>query len=210
MPRIPPVPEAAATDKVEQTYGRLREMFGNSDPLPAPFLVYARVPAFLQDFYMNFKKFCYTAGTLDEKTKSLLGLAVAGNLGCDVWADYLAQRAKTFGADEQALADVAGVASACAMYNAFFKFRDLSGSDLFSGMPVGLRAHTFAGTTLDDRLVELINIAISDLNGCKPCTEGHVGKARQLGVSDEQILETIQCTATLYSGIQFLKHAGPA
>jgi alkyl hydroperoxide reductase subunit D len=208
MPRILPVPEASATDKVEQTYGRLRELFESSAPLPEPFLLYARVPVFLQDFYMNFKKFCYAAGALDVRTKALLGLAVAGNFGCEPWADYFARRAAAQGADEQTLADVAGVASACAMYNAFFKFRDLSGSDLFAGMPVGLRAHTFGGTSLDARTVELINIAISDLNGCKPCTEGHVNKARQLGVTDEQILETIQCAATVFSGVQFLKHAG--
>lgn len=207
MPRIQPVSESTAADKVEQTYGRLHELFESTDPLPEPFLLYASVPAFLQDFYMNFKKFCYQAGALDVKTKSLLAVAVAGNFGCEPWAEYFAARAKANGGDDQALADVAGVASACAMYNTFFKFRDLSGSDLFSGMPVGLRAHTFAGTTLDDQTVELINIAISDLNGCKPCTEGHVAKARQLGLSDEQILETVQCAATLYSGIQFLKHA---
>src|SRR5262245_25562992 len=185
MPRIQPIPESAATDKVEQTYGRLREMFESTDPLPEPFLLYGRVPAFLQDFYMNFKKFCYSAGALDVKTKSLIALAVAGNSDCSQWAEYFAKRALAQGIEEQTLADVAGVASACTMYNVFFKFRDLSGSDLFSGMPVGLRAHTFAGTSLDDKTVELINIAISDLNGCKPCTEGHVAKARDLGVSDE-------------------------
>jgi alkyl hydroperoxide reductase subunit D len=208
MPRIEPVPESAATDKVEQTYGRLHDLFESADPLPEAFLFYGRVPAFLQDFYMNFKKFCYSPGALDLKTKSLIGVAVAGNFDSPAWAEFFANRAKSQGADDQTLADVAGVASACAMYNVFFKFRDLSGSDLFSGMPVGLRAHTFAGTSLDDATVELINIAISDLNGCKPCTEGHVAKARDLGVSDEQMLETIQCAATLYSGIQFLKHAG--
>lgn len=208
MPRIQPVSESAATDKVEQTYARLHDLFESPDPLPEPFLLYGRVPAFLQDFYMNFKKFCYSPGALDLKTKSLIALAVAGNFDSAVWAEFFAHRAKSQGADDQTLADVAGVASACAMYNVFFKFRDLSGSDLFSGMPVGLRAHTFAGTSLDDKTVELINIAISDLNGCKPCTEGHVAKARDLGVSDEQMLETIQCAATLYAAIQYLKHAG--
>jgi alkyl hydroperoxide reductase subunit D len=208
MPRIAPVPESAATDKVEQTYGRLHELFESTDPLPEPFLLYGRVPAFLQDFYMNFKKFCYAAGPLDQKTKALIGLAVAGNYACEPWQAYFANRAKSFGADDQSLADVAGVASACAMYNAFFKFRDLSGSELFSGMPVGLRAHTFAGTSLDDKTVELLNIAISDLNGCKPCTEGHVAKARQLGLSDEQLLEAIQCASTIFAAVQFLKHAG--
>jgi len=208
MPRIQPVPASEAADKVAQTYERLQELFGDA-PVPEPFAFYARVPAFLQDFYMNFKKFCLGEGKLEARTKSLIGLAVAGHAGCDPWADYFATRAKSLGADDQTIADTAAVASACAMYNVFFKFRDLSGSELFSGMPVGLRAHTFAGTTLDHATVELINVAISDLGGCKPCTEGHVAKARQLGLSDEAILETIQIAATVSAGAHFLKHVGP-
>lgn len=30
-----------------------------ADTVPSPFLTYGRVEAFLQDFYMNFKKFVY-------------------------------------------------------------------------------------------------------------------------------------------------------
>jgi alkyl hydroperoxide reductase subunit D len=95
------------------------------------------------------------------------------------------------------------------MYNAFFKFRDLAGSDVFGGMSVGLRAHTFANTSLDPKMVELVNIAISDLNGCKPCTSGHVDSARKLGLSDDAILECVQCAATMASGCGFLNAAGP-
>ncbi len=207
MTRIQPVPRDAATDKTAQTYERLQELFGDA-PWPAPFLLYGRVPAFLQDFYMNYKKFCATDGKLDRRTKALLALAIAGNAGCDPWADYFATEARNLGADDQTVADVAAVASACAMYNVFFKFRDLSGSALFSGMAVGLRAHTFNGTSLDDKMVELINVVISDVNGCKPCTEGHVTKARALGLSDEALLEAIQVAATMTAGIAFLKHAG--
>jgi alkyl hydroperoxide reductase subunit D len=207
MPRITPLPESAATDKVAQTYERMKELFGDA-PIPEPFQLYARCPAFLQDFYMNFKKYCLSEGKLDVKTKAIIGVAIAGNAGCEPWAEFFAQRLRQHGGDDQLLADIAGVASSCAMYNAFFKFRDLSGSDLFGGMAVGLRAHTFGGTSLDEQTVELMNVAISDLNGCKPCTSGHVDKARALGVSDEALLEVIQCTATLTAGIQFLKHGG--
>ena len=207
MPRLQPIAEGDAADKVAQTYERIREMFGGG-PIPEPFLVYANVPAFLGDFYMNFKKFCMTEGKLDQKTKSILALAVAGNAACDPWAAFFATRLKSLGGDDQTVADVAAVASACSMYNTFFKFRELSGSALFSGMAVGLRAHTFAGTSLDDKTVELINVVISDINSCKPCTEGHVTKARDLGVSDDALLEAIQVAATLQAGIQFLKHAG--
>lgn len=208
MPRITPVTDVTSPDKVAQTFERLVELFGSEAAVPAPFRLYARVPAFLGDFYMNFKKFCFADGKLSTRTKSLIGLAVAGNSGCDEWADYFAARVQELGGDDQTVADAVGVASACALYNAFFKFRDLSGSELFGGMGVGLRAHTFNGTSLDEQTVELINIAISDLNACKPCTEGHVTKARSLGLSDDAILETIQCAATVYSGAQFLKGAG--
>ena len=79
------------------------------------------------------------------------------------------------------------------MYNVLFKFRDISGTDVFDGMSVGLRAHTFQGTSLDDMTVELINLSLSDINGCKPCTAAHVQKARQTGLSDEAIFEDPVC-----------------
>lgn len=207
MPRIAPVPVAEATDKVAQSYERIIEMFAGG-PIPAPFLLYARVPAFLQDFYMNFKKFVWTDGHLDMKTKATLALAVASAAKCAAWADFFAERCIKLGLTEQYVADVIGVVASCQMYNVFFKFRDLAGSDLFGGMGVGLRAHTFANTSLDAKMVELINISISDINGCKPCTSGHVEKVRQLGVSDDAILESVQCSATIAAGCSFLNSAG--
>lgn len=207
MARIAPIPESEATDKTEQTYGRIKELL-EVDAVPEPFLYYGRVAPFLQDFYMNYKKFVHKDGKLDAQTKAVIGLAVSGATGSDVWADFFADRCRKLDLSEQQVAEVIAIASTNAMYNAFFKFRDLSGSDLFGGMGVGLRAHTFSNTSFDDKVVELINIAISDINACKPCTSGHVVKARQLGISDDAILETIQCAATMLAGIQYLKAAG--
>ena len=203
MWQLAPISDATADEKVAQTLGRLREMFG-TQPLPEPFYAYGRVPAFLQDFYMNFKKFVWTDGHISAKTKATLAFAVCTVTKCRPWTNFFAERCRELGHTEQKLADILAVASSCAMYNAFFKFRDISGSDLFSGMSVGLRAHTFANTSLDDLTVELINIAISDLNGCKPCTSGHVEKARQLGASNDALLEVVQCTATMLAGTTFL------
>lgn len=206
MPRISPLVEAEATDKAAQTYGRLKEFLGDR-PLPEVFLPMGRVPAFLGDFYMNFKKFVASAGALDAKTKSAIALAVALKEGSHVWGDFYAEHAKANGLSDEQVAEVAALVATNAMYNTFFKFRELSGSDLFGGMSVGLRAHTFHGTSFDDKTVELINVAISDLNACKPCVSGHVKKSRDLGVSDEAILEAIQCAAVAYAGVQFEKAA---
>lgn len=202
MPKLQPIPEDQAVDKAAQIYERMREMFGET-PIPLPMLVYANVPGFLNDFYMNFKKFVFNEGALSPLHKATIGLAVASYHKCGVWIDYFTGRVSELGAGETYAVDVQAVAATCQMYNAFFKFRDLSGSDRFSGMSVGLRAHTFASTSLDEASVELINVAISDLNGCKPCTSGHIEKARQLGVSDDALLEAIQCASTMTAGCAF-------
>lgn len=208
MVRIPPLSESDAIDeKTTRTLERIKELL-ESDTVPEPFLVYGRVPAFLQDFYMNFKKFVYGEGKLDAKTRTIIALSVSALMGSEYWTNYFEDRAKQFEIGEDTVAEILAVASTNYMYNTFFKFRSISGSDAFEGLPVGLRAHTFSGTSLDDATVELINIAISDLNACKPCVGGHVTKARKLGVSDEAILEAIQCTSVMMSGIQFLKAAG--
>ena len=206
MPRIAPLPESEAADKAAQTYGRLREFFGDR-PLPAVFLPMGRVPAFLSDFYMNFKKFVASSGALDVRTKSAIALAVALKEGSHGWSEFYAEHAQANGLADEQIAEIAALVATNAMYNTFFKFRELSGSDVFGGMSVGLRAHTFHGTSFDEKTVELINVAISDLNACKPCVSGHVKKSRDLGLSDDAILEAIQCAAVTYAGVQFTKSA---
>ncbi len=204
MIKLAPLLESEATDKTAQTYGRIKELL-QTDHVPKPFLFYGRVESFLQDFYMNFKKFVMGAGKLSEELRAMIALAVCAREGSNEWSTFFADRCQQLGMSEQQVAEVIAVASTNAMYNTFFKFRELSGSSLFDGMGVGLRAHTFGKVSLDEQTVELINIAISNLNVCKPCTAGHVEQVRKLGVSDDMILETIQCAATMMAGIMFLK-----
>ena len=201
------VSESEATDKIELTYGRIKELLG-VESVPQPFLLYARVPAFLQDFFMNSKRFVFTDGKLSAKTKGLLAFVVAATQRCEPWSDWLTCHCHRLGWTEQETIDALAVAGTCTMYNTFFKFRDLAGRDIFQGMSVGLRAHTFNGTALDDQTVELINVAISDLQSCHACVSGHVGKLESLDVSDEAVLEAIQCAATMMAGITFLNAAG--
>lgn len=206
MPRIVPLAESEATDKVQQTYERIKELVGGPT-VPEPFLAMGRVEPFLRDVYMNLKKFVWTDGAIDAKTKAAIGLAAASHAKCGPWTDLMADRCRQLGWTDQQLAEILAVAATNYMYNTFFKFRDLSGSALFEGMGVGLRAHTFASTSLSEQTVELINTVVSDINACKPCTSGHVDSARNLGLKDEQLLEAIQCAATIYAAAQFTNSA---
>jgi len=205
MPFLNPIPPSSASESVAQTYGRIQEMFGGD--LPEMFLVYGNVEPFLKDFYMNFKKFVYSSGALDEQTRAIIALVASCHAKCPAWVQFFQKRAVELGWTVAQVAEAMAVAATNYSYNTFFKFRDMSGSGLFEGMGVGLRAHTFHAVSLDQKLVELINIAISDINACKPCTSGHVEKSRALGLSDNQILECIQCASTMYAGCQFLNSA---
>ncbi len=199
-----PVAADQAVDKAAQVYERIREVLGVTE-IPEIFTYFATVPAFLHDFFMNFRKFVLGDGKLDQKRKLLIAAAVCGQNGSQKWLEYLTEFAEERGASRDELVEAMAVGATNSMYNVLFKFRDISGSDVFDGMGVGLRAHTFQGTSLDGETVELINLSLSDLNGCKPCTTAHVAKARQVGVSDEAIYEAIQCAATMVAGTQFLR-----
>lgn len=204
---VRPVAPEEATEKVAQVYDRIREVLEIQE-IPEIFQYLAVVPAFLHDFFMNFRKFVLSGGKLDEKRKLLIALTVAGQAGADPWMNYLRTFSEKRSVSELEIKEALAVGATNSMYNVLFKFRDISGTEIFHGMGVGLRAHTFQSTSLDESTVELINLSLSDINGCKPCTAAHVEKARKIGISDEAIHEAIQCAATMVGGIQFLRSLG--
>ncbi|MEY3227002.1 MAG: Alkyl hydroperoxide reductase AhpD, partial [Planctomycetota bacterium] len=75
MAFVEPVSAECAEDKAAQAYERIREVLGVTE-IPEIFRYFAAVPAFLHDFFMNFRKFVLSAGKLDEKRKLLIAAAV--------------------------------------------------------------------------------------------------------------------------------------
>jgi alkyl hydroperoxide reductase subunit D len=207
MFEVKPIAESDAEGKADQAFKRIKDVM-QVEEVPEIFCLMANVPVFVHDFFMNFRKSVLGEGQLDERSRLLIALAVAGQAGSQPWIQFLHELAAKKEISDQEIADAMAVASSNSMYNVLFKFRDIAGTDIFEGMPVGLRAHTFQGTSLNEQTVELINLTLSDINGCKPCTSGHVAKARDLNVPPEAIYEAIQCAATMMSGIQFLKSIG--
>lgn len=207
MTVVSPVPETEAVDKAVQAFKRIKEVLEVED-VPVVFRYMANTPSFVHDFFMNFRRFVLSAGKVDEKNKLLIALAVAGQSGSQTWIQFLQEFADAKGVSRQQIADALAVGATNSMYNVLFKFRHISGSEVFEGMPVGLRAHTFHETTLDESTVELINLTLSDVNGCQPCTSAHVAKARELNLSPEAIYEAVQCAATMICGAQYLRSIG--
>ena len=55
---------------------------------------------------------------------------------------------------------------------------------------------------MDDKIKELIAIGASVSAHCQPCLTYHVGKARELGISEEQIAETVQMGQMVAKGAE--------
>lgn len=199
MPLTPPISPEEASEEAKKTYDRIRETIGDGE-VPRAFQQRGAVPPFLQDSYMNYRKFVAEgAGHLDGPTREALALATSSALACDSCCKAHAQACQEQGFSETQVTEILAVTSTCAMYNTYFKFRDLSGDEAFQGFSTQLRAHTMQKTSLDESLVELINIVVSNIFGCPMCTSGHVKKAQQLGMTREQIDEAIKVSAVMTS-----------
>ena len=99
-------------------------------------------------------------------------------------AQWLADAAKQAGKTDDELEAAQAVALACATYNGYYKFRSLvDQSKDFDGFGTALRASPFVRSALSKTLVELVSLAVSVMNGCGQCVNGHVQTIRQAGLS---------------------------
>jgi AhpD family alkylhydroperoxidase len=55
---------------------------------------------------------------------------------------------------------------------------------------------------LDERMKELVAIGATITASCQPCLEYHTAKARELGVSHEDILEAVKVSQQVRRGAQ--------
>ena len=199
MPVIPPVKPEEAPENIEKIYQRIRDTIGDGE-VPTAFQQRGHVEAFLQDSYMNHKSVLSADDkTLSRAAREALALATSSAMGCSSCVKAHAQECEEAGWSSQQVAEILSVTATCAMYNVYYKFRDLSGDESFKGFSGKLRAHTFQKTSLEPWLVELINVVVSNIMGCPMCTAGHTKKALELELTREQVDEAIKVSAVMAS-----------
>jgi alkyl hydroperoxide reductase subunit D len=83
------------------------------------------------------------------------------------------------------------------MTNVFYRFRHLTSNEKYAAMPARLRVQmlrTHGGDPLD---FELWCLAVSAINGCAACVDGHEKELRDKGVSEESILAAVRIASVL-------------
>ncbi|KKB34473.1 carboxymuconolactone decarboxylase family protein [Bacillus thermotolerans] len=175
--------------------------------------------------FAQFDKLALSDGLLTKKTKELIAVAVAHVTGCPYCIDLHVTNAKKLEVSKEEMAEAIMVATALkagsAMahgLNALQAFDGENNEDLYQKSNLSrfkefteLSPDGFHGFNQFDQAAmkpglisgkdkELIAIAVAHVTGCPYCIEIHTKNAKKLGVSREELAESILVATALKAG----------
>ncbi|HUF18676.1 MAG TPA: carboxymuconolactone decarboxylase family protein [Thermoanaerobaculia bacterium] len=99
--------------------------------------------------------------------------------------------------DESIVDDACAAAALMAMNNVYYRFRHMSGKQIYSEMPARLRMNRIAkplGSKVD---FELFCLAVSAINGCEMCIRSHEKVVVDGGITEEQVHHAVRIAAAV-------------
>ena len=175
--------------------------------------------------FVAFDQFALADGLIPKRTKELIAIAVAHVTGCPYCIEAHVTAAKKLEASKEEILEAVMVATALKAgsalshglngLNAFdgthddelykrsnmVRFKELGGAN-----PDAFKAfNKFDMEAMKPGLIsqkdkELMAIAVAHVTGCAYCIEAHTQKAKQLGISLEEITESIFVATALKAG----------
>lgn len=187
-----------ATERGLRALDRIKERF-HLGALPAALTLAAGSESGISDIYMNLNR-QLADGKLEEKTKLLVAVGIASVAGKDQATELFAQMAQAAGRTAHETLDAASVGAICSIFNGYYRFRDQIPAEslpTYEAFRAPFNANSFMKTSLNQMETEAICIAVSSVNNCHKCVEGHMSKGKSLGMTDEQIDELIKVAAVV-------------
>lgn len=184
------------TEKGTRSLERLREQFQLGE-LPQALHLLAGSESGINDLYMNLNR-QLVEGKLALKTKQLVAVAVAAAAGSQKATELLSEIAAGGGRTRAEILDAIGVSMVCAMFNGYYRFKHqvpAGEAPVHENFKAAFNANSFMKSALTPFEIEAICVAVSSYNNCHKCVEGHLHKAKSLGMTDEQVDEVIRVTA---------------
>ncbi|MCX7626108.1 MAG: carboxymuconolactone decarboxylase family protein [Candidatus Sumerlaeaceae bacterium] len=185
--------DAILSERSQRALARLQEIFQVSW-VPRGLQTFAVSENGINDLYMNLNRHLQE-GKVGRKEKLLVALGVAAVSGSPDATKFFQDAAKAAGATDIEAAEAVAAAIACSIYNGYYKFRSLVPEEFapaFAEFKASFNATMFVKPPFDEKIVEAICVTVSTVNNCKKCVEGHVAKAKSLGLSDEQLDEILK------------------
>ncbi len=192
-----PLAGVEPTEKGQRSVERIKERFKLTEvPEALDLLVGSETGA--SDIYMNLNR-QLAAGKVEEGCKLLVAAAVASAVGSQPAVDFFTQAALNVGRSRTEILDGISVAAVCGIFNGYYRFRHQVPTELrdtYESFRAPFNANSFMKSSIGVFEIEAICIIVSSINDCGICVEGHINKAKSVGMSDEQIDEVIKAGTT--------------
>ncbi len=188
-----PFTNVEVSDRGQRALDRLKEVF-QVEELPEGFHVLAGSENGINDLYMNLNR-QLGDGKFERAQKLLVAVAVASVSGSPQAVEFFSKAAIGAGRTQKDVLEAVGVAGTCSIFNGHYRFRDQVAEEdkaTYEAFRAPFNANVFVKAGLPITEVEAICIAVSSINGCHKCVQGHIAKGKEVGLTDEQIDEIIR------------------
>jgi alkyl hydroperoxide reductase subunit D len=193
------------TEKGRQALDRLKERFSLPE-LPPSLGVLAGSDSAANDLHMNLNR-QWADGKLAEKTKLIVAVAVAAAIGNARAVEFFGDIALAKGRTRSEVLDAVSAAGVCSIFNGYYRFRDQIPAEerpVFEAFRAPFNANSLLKSGLSPFEIEAICVAVSSVNSCDACVSGHLNKARDLGMTNEQADELIRASAAAFGVAKLL------
>ena len=101
--------------------------------------------------------------------------------------------------DEAAARAAKAAAAMMSMTNIYYRFVHLASNKAYERMPARLRMNIMANPGTDKIDFELWELAVSAVNGCGACIDGHEKRLAEQGVAPEAVQEAVRVAAVVHA-----------
>lgn len=188
------------TERGQRALDRIKEIF-KLDAVPAGLRALAASDNGINDVYMNLNR-QLADGKLSQKTKVLVAVGVAAAAGSPRAVDLFADIALAAGRTREEVLEAVSIATVCSIFNGYYRFRYQIPAELkptYEAFKAPFNANSFMKSFVKKDEMESICVAVSSMNNCMGCVEGHLNAAKNAGLTDEQIDEVIRVGAVAFA-----------
>lgn len=147
------------------------------------------------DIKLNFKKF-FESENFDDKQRGLITLACAETVNCAKLARFAEHYLKSKEASDEEIHEAKDVAAIMGIANNYYRFRHFVKKEDYQ-KAAGFRMSLMMKPVTGKLHLEMMSLAVSIINGCETCVEGHEKSMLEHGGSTAQVHDLARLASSI-------------
>lgn len=147
------------------------------------------------DLKLNFKKF-FESANLTKKDAGLVTLACAHTINCVPLQQFASSFLTAEGCSPEEIQEAVDISAMMGIANCYYRFRHFVKKDSYQ-KAAGFRMSVLMRPVNGKLSQELMSTAVSIINGCETCVEGHEKSVLEHGGSEEIVHDVARLASTI-------------